>query len=84
MKVHNEELMTAIELLNGETWMTIQVMPYPFFKAVIAWKVSLDEKKRNAMENRHREMEANQNRAATKEKAEARRQQRMAALKQGR
>lgn len=84
MNVHNEELMTAMEMLSGETWMTIQIMPYSFFRSVLSWKIKLDEKKRNAMEERHKQMETEQLRVSTKERTEAKRQQRLAARQQHR
>ena len=62
----------------GESWISIQLMPYSYFQNTIKWKMDLEDQKRKMMEERNREQESeykrrmNAQRAAEKRSAKRR------------
>lgn len=65
---HNNSIRALCELM-GETWMSIQLMPYIYFQGTVKWKMDLEEQKRKAMEERNREQEAEYKRRMNAQRA---------------
>jgi len=73
-----KELEDTIRFLTekmGETWMSIQVMPYLYFNDTIKWRVELEEKRNKAIQD-ERERQAQEIRRAKSRKIQAERRSR--------